>query len=63
MRKKAHIAIREGEKIRNVYVMPEEKEEIKTIKKEQGPKSLKEAYEVWKQAKEILQSEPSENSV
>jgi len=34
MRKKAHIAIREGEKIRNVYVMPEEKEEgfsMKTV--------------------------------
>ncbi len=56
MRKKAHIAIREGEKIRNVYVMPEEKEEIKTIKKEQGLRSLKEAYEVWKQAKQTLES-------
>jgi hypothetical protein len=43
MRKKAHIAIREGEKIRNVYVMPEEKEEIKNMK-EQGLRSLRQAY-------------------
>jgi len=61
MRKKAHIAIREGKKIRNVYVMPEEKEEIKNIKKEQGLRSLAQAYEVWKQVKET--AEDDENTV
>jgi len=63
MRKKAHIAIREGKRIRNVYVMPEEKEEIRNIKKEQRLRSLGQAYEVWKQVKEIHEDEVVEESV
>jgi len=50
------LTIREGGKRKQIYLTREQREEVERIKFANGLRSLKEAYEVWKEAKERLAS-------
>ena len=52
-----HISYREDDKTTSIYVTAEQKEAIKKIKKEQGLRSLRQSYEIWKKAKEAVAQE------
>jgi len=51
------LSIKENGKVKRIYLTKEQREQVERIKFANGLRSLKEAYEVWKEAKEKVSAQ------